>query len=239
MKRTPPILTMLALGLVLVSGASLGQDVRRAEAARGMGTTFNPPPAAPTSPYSASALERSGMSSVPVDPNHRLGPNDMVTVQILEDHDQPALKKISPTGELDMFPYGRIRAAGKTTSQLESDLKSFLEKDYYYKATVSVGLETVNPVAVIRRVVVTGQVRAPGTIEMAAGEQLRLSEAILRAGNFTQWARKEKVHLFRGGNDQTYDVGRIIEKGLVKDDPILQDGDRINVEKNWFTLKGE
>lgn len=228
----------LLLGITLAGLSGRSQDVRRAEPA-GRGTSAYGAPTQPTSPYSASALERSGMSAVPVDPNHRLGPNDMVTVQILEDRDPPALKKVSPTGDLDMSPYGRVRAAGKTTSQLESDLKSFLEKDYYYKATVAVALETVNPVAVLRKITVSGQVRSPGSIEIAAGETLTLSEAILRAGNFTQWAKKDKVHLFRGGSDRIHDVSRILDKGLVQEDPVLQDGDRINVEKNWFNIKGD
>jgi len=188
---------------------------------------------------SASAIERSGLSGVPVDPNHRLSPNDIVSIQIQEDREPPIAKKVSPTGELDIAPYGRIRVAGKTTSQAESDLKAFLERDYYYKATVSVALETVNPVAAVRRVTVSGQVRAPSTIEFAAGDTLTLSQAILQVGNFTQWAKKDKVHLFRGGTDRLYDVGKILERGLVADDPVLQDGDRISVEKNWFNIKGD
>lgn len=232
-------LAPLLIGMLIAEAGGLAQDVRRAEPARGGTGGFGNQAMQPSSPYGASALERSGMSAVPVDPNHRLGPNDMITVMIQEDREPPMLKKISPTGELDMSPYGRIRVAGKTTSQAEADLKAFLERDYYYKATVNVGLDTVNPVAVLRKVTISGQVRAPGTIEMAAGESLTLSEAILRAGGFTQWAKKDKVHLFRRGTDRLYDVAKILDKGLVSDDPILQDGDRVNVEKNWFNIKGD
>ena len=70
---------------------------------------------------------------------------------------------------------------------------------------------------------------------MIAGEPLRLSSAILKAGSFTEWANPKKVKLTRqvNGSAQTteYNVKEIIEKGDEKLDPILQDGDRINVPK--------
>jgi protein involved in polysaccharide export with SLBB domain len=178
------------------------------------------------------------MSSVPVDSNRRLSVGDIVTVQVQEDRESPVPKRVSATGELDMSPFGRVRVAGKTTHQVESELKAFLEKDYYYTATVIVSLDTVNPTAVLKKISISGEVRAPGPIEVAAGESLTLSEVVLRAGGFTQWAKKDKVHLFRGGSDQLYDVRKILSEGRVQDDPILQDGDRIHIEKSWFNIKG-
>ena len=74
---------------------------------------------------------------------------------------------------------------------MESELKSFLEKDYYYTATVLVSLDTVNPTAVLKKISISGEVRAPGPIEVAAGETPTLPEVILPAANFTQWAKKD------------------------------------------------
>lgn len=180
------------------------------------------------------------MSAVPVDPSRRLSVGDVVTVQIQEDRDPPVTKRISATGDLDMSPFGRIRVSGKTTSQVEAELKSFLEKDYYYTATVFVALETVNPVAVVNKITVSGEVRGPGAFEFAAGESITLTEAIMKAGNFTQWAKKDKVHLYRGGVEKgIYDVRKILSEGRVQDDPILRDGDRIHVDKSWFNIKGD
>jgi len=178
------------------------------------------------------------MSAVSVDPNRRLTSGDIVSVQIQEDRDLPVLKKVSATGDLDMAPFGRIKVAGKTTSQVESDLKSFLEKDYYYSATVLVALDTVNAVSQLRKITVSGEVRAPGSLEIAAGETITLTEAILKAGDFTQWAKKDKVHLFRGGTERIFNVPKLLNEGRVQEDPVLQDGDRIHVDKSWFNIKG-
>lgn len=180
------------------------------------------------------------MTTVPVDPNRRLTVGDIVTVQIQEDRELPVTKRVSATGDLDMSPFGRVRAVGKTTSQLESDLKSFLEKDYYYTATVFVAIESVNPVGVLSKITVSGEVRSPGAFEFAGGETVTLSEAIMKAGNFTQWAKKDKVHLYRGGVEKgVYDVRKILSEGRVQDDPIVHDGDRIHVDKSWFNIKGD
>ena len=179
------------------------------------------------------------MSAVPVDPNRRLTVGDVVSFEIVEDRDPPVLKKVLATGEIDLSPLGRVRVAGKTTTQAEADIKAYLEKDYYHTATPRLGMDTVNPVAVLRKVIISGEVRAPGPIEIAAGERLTLSESILRAGNFTQWAKKDKVKLTRGGSQQIYDVRKITAEGQVDQDPILQDGDRVHVDKNWWNVRGD
>lgn len=233
----PPILRVVTwiVGLVIAGSDCRAQDVRRAVPA-----ASNPnPPAAPATSTGPSALERSGMSAVPVDPNRRLAVGDVVSFEIMEDRDPAVLKKVSATGDIDISPLGRVRVSGKTTEQAEAAIKAFLEKDYYWTATPRVALDTVNPVAVLRKVLISGEVRAPGPLEVAAGERLTLSEAILRAGNFTQWAKKEKVKLTRGGSQQIYDVGKITAEGRVEDDPVLQDGDRIHVDKNWFNIRGD
>jgi protein involved in polysaccharide export with SLBB domain len=194
----------------------------------------------PAQPVGPSAIERSGMSSIPVDANRRLAVGDLVTYQIQEDRDPPVSQRVTATGELSISPFGRIRVAGKTTSQVEADMKAFLEKDYYYSATVMVSLDSINPTATLSKITVSGEVRAPGAFEYAAGESITLTEAIMKAGNFTQWAKKDKVHLYRGGAEKgSYDVRKILSEGRVQDDPILHDGDRIHVDKNWFNIKGD
>jgi polysaccharide export outer membrane protein len=179
------------------------------------------------------------MSAVPVDPNRRLTVGDVVSFEITEDRDPAVLRKVSATGELDIAPFGRVRVAGKTTEQAEAAIKAFLEKDYYWTATPRLALDTVNPIAALRKVLISGEVRSPGPLEVAAGEPLTLSEAILRAGNFTQWAKKDKVKLTRGGSQQIYDVRKITSEGRAEADPLLQDGDRIHVDKNWFNIRGD
>lgn len=228
------LVRLLVLAGLAVAGPGKGQDIRRAEPAR--------PSALPmtSEPTSAAAIERSSLSAIPVDSSRRLAVGDVITFQIHEDREEPVPKRVSATGEIDLSPFGRFRASGKTTVQLENEIKAFLEKDYYYSATVLIGLEAVNPVAVLSKINVSGEVRAPGTFEFAGGQAVTLTEVIMKAGNFTQWAKKDRVHLYRGGTEVgTYDVRKILSEGRVQDDPILRNGDRIHVDKSWFNIKGD
>ena len=49
---------------------------------------------------------------------------------------------------------------------------------------------------------------------------------------------KKKVILYRAkGTKSVHDVQDIIEKGKANEDPVLEEGDRIFVDKTWFRLK--
>ena len=241
MLKLQPILRVAIgiVGLAIAGNDCLAQDIRRAVPAASGPSNVPTAPAAPGGNDRSNAIERSEMSAVPVDPNRRLAVGDVVSFEIIEDRDPAVLRKVSATGDLDIAPFGRVRVSGKTTDQAEAAIKAFLEKDFYWTATPRIALDTVNPVAVLRKVLISGEVRSPGPLEIAGGERLTLSEAILRAGNFTQWAKKEKVKLSRGGSQQIYDVRKITSEGRVDNDPVLQDGDRIHVDKNWFNIRGD
>ena len=226
-------IALVLFGIACSAGVSLGQDVRRAEPAPRY-------PSGPSAPAGPSALERSGMSAIAVDPNRRLAVGDIVSFEIVEDREAPQIKKITATGELDISPLGRVRVSGKSTDQAAADIKAYLEKDYYHVATVRLGLDSVNPVAVLRKVIVAGEVRGPGTLEMAAGESLTLSEAILRAGNFAPFGIADKVELTRkNGQRSVHDVRSIFRDPSKTQDPVLEDGDRVFVPKTWFKFKSE
>ena len=177
-----------------------------------------------------------------VDPDKKLSAGDVVTVEIVEDKEVGFQRSVTAAGAIDVPPYGRIQVAGKTTTEASADIKRRLEGDYYYHATVKLNIDRVNiGQAQAGTVTLSGQVRIVGPQVMIAGEPLTLSTAILKAGNFTEWADQTKVKLTRqvNGKAQTieYNVEKIIEKGDAKADPILQDGDRIFVPKTWFRFK--
>src|SRR5690349_9182842 len=134
MKLLLPI-AILTLGAAMAGSQGYAQEIRRAEPPA---RSAQPAAPIPQSSYSAglAAVERSSMSAVPVDPNKRLAVGDTVSVEIVEDREAPTLRRVTATGDIDLSPLGRIRVAGKTANEVESSLKSYLEKDYYYVATV-------------------------------------------------------------------------------------------------------
>lgn len=206
-------------------------------AAQVTGRSQGVPRAVPVSPgFSAQPAYPPQERMQVVDPDKKLSAGDQVTIEIVEDKEGGLPRVVTAAGAIDVPPVGRVPVAGKTTTEAAADIKRRLEADYYYHATVKLNIDRVSPVQVrAGTVTLSGQVRVVGPQEMIAGEPLRLSSAILKAGSFTEWANPKKVKLTRqvNGSAQTteFNVKEIIEKGDEKLDPILQDGDRINVPK--------
>lgn len=237
-------LASLAVVLMTAEATGIGQEaIRRAEPAGsraqfGSGIAASGVPVPPTTTYdAASPLVRRS----PVDPNKRLAVGDQVSIEIQEDRDGPIAKIITDAGDLDVPPLGRVKIAGKTTSEAEALIKARLEEDYYYKATVRLSIDRVNERASIGKVHVQGEVRAPQTLQVIQGDRLTVNEAILRCGNFSQFAKAEKVVVTRQKNGKppqrfTVNVKDIQRKGLLENDMLLEDGDSVFVPKSWFRL---
>jgi polysaccharide export outer membrane protein len=171
-----------------------------------------------------------------VDPDKKLSAGDQLTVEIVEDRDGGFPRMVTAGGELDVPPLGRVKVAGKTVTEAAADIKQLLERDYYYHATVRLSIDRVSPVSVRAGIVyLSGEVRMVGPQEMIAGEPLTLANAILKAGGLGPWGNGDKVKLMRqiNGSTQTIIVNydKVIKTGDVKNDPLLQNGDRIFVPR--------
>ena len=177
-----------------------------------------------------------------MDSSRSLGVGDQVTFEIVEDKEAPIAKRITDTGELDVPYIGRVHASGKTCEQLASEIKRRLEGDYYFKATVKLGIDLVNTrPAAIGKVFVTGQVRAPGPQDLVPGEKTTVSAVIMKAGGCTQFGDSRKVKVTRkakgGGTDSfMVDIKSVIEKGELDQDRDVREGDYVYVPQkliNW------
>ncbi len=197
-------------------------------------TTASPPAAAaasrdsnppPTSPATYAA-----------DDKYKLRVGDKVSFQIVEDREPPKSLLVADSGELDIPYIGRVTATDKSCKQLAGELKALLEKDYYYRATVIISLDSAN--RLLGRVYVWGQVRNQGPIDVAVNENLSAGKAILRAGGFADFANKKKVRVVRAGGaggdaaaKQSFELNMvdILENGKTEKDIVLQSDDFIIV----------
>ena len=173
------------------------------------------------------------ISSYVPDDKYKLRIGDKVSFQILEDRDAPHALMLADSGEMDVPYLGRISAADKTCKQLAGELKALLEKEYYYRASIVLALDTANRVA--GRVYVWGQVRNQGPFELAMNENLTAGKAVLRAGGFADFASKKKVKVIRpgtnGGAKQVFQLNmvEILENGQTEKDLLLQPEDSVIV----------
>jgi polysaccharide export outer membrane protein len=173
-------------------------------------------------------------SAYVLDDKHILQPGDIISFQILEDRDPSMQLLVADSHELDVPYIGRISVADKTCKQLARELKALLEKEYYYQATVIVGLNSVNKVR--GKVYLWGQVRKPGAVDLLLDQKLTAGKAILMAGGFADFANKKKVKIVRGasggsGATQSFEVDMVdvLENNKTDKDVVLEPEDFIIV----------
>lgn len=171
-----------------------------------------------------------------VDPDKRLAAGDELTLEIEQDREGGFPKVVSATGEIEVPPLGRVKVAGRTTAEAQAEIKRLLERDYYHTATVKLSIDRRSRTVVkAGQITISGEVRAVGPMDLMEGDQLTVSQAILKAGGFGAFANQRKVQVTRpeGGRTRQFyvDVKEILDKGAVGKDVVVQDGDRINVPR--------
>ena len=217
----------LAVAIAAIpAGSSAQETVRRAESVNS-GGLYDPSP--------TGSMTTLTQRAVLVDPNKRLGVGDQVAIEIMEDREGPTSRLITATGDLEVPPLDRVHVAGKTTTEAAAEIKRLLEADYYYHATVKLSIDRVNVAAALGKIQISGEVGAPGVLEFNLADPMPLSEAILKAGNFKDFADPKKVRVTRikGGSKQEFvvDVRAVQRDGAADKDIKLEDGDRIFIPK--------
>jgi polysaccharide export outer membrane protein len=208
----------------------------RTEAAPAVTAPAAPEPSAPVAV--SPAAESPALGAYVLDDKHKLLPGDRVGFQILEDRTNSIPMLVAESSELDLPYLGRVSVAGKTCKQAAADIKAMLEKDYYYKATVIIGLDALTKV--LGRVYVFGPVRNPGPVEIPANENFTASKAIVRVGGFGDFANRKKVQVVRktdtGNKTFVVNMENVLEKGKTEEDITLEPEDLIIVPQRAFNF---
>jgi protein involved in polysaccharide export with SLBB domain len=195
------------------------------------------PDAQPAAPFTnAPAVSNAGLVSSmdALDDKHKLAAGDRLSFRIVEDQEDPKSIFVTDSGDVELPYVGRFPALNKTCKQLANELKTELEKEYYYKATVIVAVDVMSKSR--GKVYLVGQLRMPGPQEIPSDETFTLGKAILRAGGFSDFADKKHVKVTRqpigeGWPATTYMVNlvEVLEKGKTDKDLTLEPGDLIFV----------
>lgn len=196
---------------------------------------------------SQSAARISSMASL--DDTNILRVGDRISLRIVEDRDKVLSLVIQDSGDIQAPFIGLVRAAGKTSKEVAFFMKKELEKQYFQQATVIVALELrprgpgtsgggVRGPSGINQEYITiyGQVGRQGRYELAPDEALTISQAILRAGGFSGFAKTDKVKLIRkipsGSNVEIYvNLENVMRKGRMQYDIPVRANDVIIVSE--------
>ena len=220
------LLRLLFLGLMM----SFATGYSRAQTARDLNVSDRE--------RSSSAVARTTSMNV-LDDKRSLQIGDRLSMRVVEDRKPPVSLIVTDSGEVEVPLIGRVQAKGKTCKQLAYAIKEPLQREYYYKATVIIGLDLVT-LKSPGRVYVTGQVRNQGPLDIPPDETFTVSRAIIRAGGFADFANKRRVRLVRKDGDKPktiiVDLELVIKKGQTDKDPVVEPDDTIIVPERLINF---
>ena len=209
-----------------LNGTRIG--TRSAIIAMGLGlclfATAQEKPATPATPATVSPFNRNYQH----DNAHKLRAGDKISFRIEEDRDEAKSLLVTDSGEVEVPYIGRVMAANKTCKALAEELKAGLEKEYYYQATVQIGLDAINKVR--GQAYVWGQVLKTGTVNIPVDEKLTVSKAILQCGGPGAWANTKEIKVIRKNGKTTETktvnmndvmIGKQIDLDLEPEDTII------------------
>ncbi len=148
-------------------------------------------------------------------PVYRIGPNDVVRVQVFGEEDLAVESKVGGDGAINFPLLGAVTVAGKTVKELQEFLAIRLAEGYVRSPRVTVLMVRY------RNFYVSGEVKTPGGYPYEAG--LTVQKALSLAGGATERAETKAISVTRVTGDRT-ETMRLGWGGLVLPDDILTVG---------------
>ncbi len=156
-------------------------------------------------------------------PDYRLGPGDVLDVQIVGRLDVTRVQiVVDPEGAIALPPLGTIRVAGLSLLEANRQITDRARAIFRF---ADVSIAVVSPRSF--EVVVSGEVERPGTLQVLATQ--RLHEVILTTGGITPRGSARHVKVTRGGTTSELDLLLFELKGDMAHNPFVEEGMRINV----------
>ena len=155
--------------------------------------------------------------------NYRLGPGDVVNVDVWGASQESVSETISPDGTITIDGIGVIQLGGLSVSQAKARLKRELGPRYQgSKIDLTVGQTRTITISVI------GEVKTPGTYTMSAFATVY--NALYMAGGPNEIGTLRNVKVYRNGKLlSNVDVYDFLLNGKLSGDVRLQDNDVVTV----------
>jgi polysaccharide export outer membrane protein len=174
----------------------------------------------------ATSARPSSTNPATTDPEYKIGPQDMLRVDVWKEPDISRIVPVRPDGKITLPLVNDVQAAGLTTTQLAAKIAEGLKK-YITSPQVTVGVTEINS----RRIFVNGEVARPGAFPLLPN--MTVLQALSSAGGFTQFAREKKIYILRMENGKQvkypFNYKEAVSGKNVEQNIILQGGDIIVV----------
>ncbi len=165
----------------------------------------------------------------------QLKSGDRIQYFVIEEQNSPVVIQIDADGQLRIPYIGNVYANGKTPKLLAQEVKSRLEVDFFYRATVIMNLAQAD----IRELItIYGQVMKQGKLALPETGSMSLSTAITQAGGFNTGADLQTVTVVRRDVENpdleeriVVNMEEVMRQGRVDMDIDLQPDDVVIVAK--------
>ena len=180
-----------------------------------------PPPPAPSAP------------ALPVAPAYIIGPGDTLQVFVWRNAELSSTVPVRPDGKISTPLVEDMVAVGKTPTQLARDIEKVLAE---YVKSPQVNVIVTQPLSAFSQVKVIGQVVKPESLPYREG--MTVLDALLSVGGLGPYAAGNRAKVVRteGGKqiEMAVNLGKIIDKGDMRQNLKLQPGDVIVVPETRF-----
>lgn len=159
---------------------------------------------------------------------YHIGPMDVLDVSVFQVADLTRTVQVDAAGFITLPLIGQVPVAGKTVSQVQSDIAAKLSAKYLQSPDVTVFVKEFTS----QKVTVDGSVKQPGVYAIAG--KTTLLQAIAMARGTDQDANFKRVVIFRMINNKrmaaVFDIGQIRAGRM--DDPEIFGNDVVVVDRD-------
>jgi polysaccharide biosynthesis/export protein len=161
----------------------------------------------------------------PSEHEYRIGPNDVIRVQVFGEDDLTVERKVGGDGNITFPLLGDVQVGGRTIKTLQEELSAKLAEGYVRQPKVSAYIVRY------RNFYVSGEVKTPGAYTYEEG--LTVQKAISLAGGFTEKSDRHVIKVVRGSHEEA-------EAYAIPQDALVSPDDTISVAQiRKFYVTGE
>jgi polysaccharide biosynthesis/export protein len=174
----------------------------------------------------AKAPAISGTAVANNDPDYKIGPSDVLRIDVWKEADISRVAPVRPDGKISLPLLNDVQAAGLTTMQLSTVIASGL-KEYITNPQVTVSVNEINS----QRVYITGEVTRSGALPLLP--KMTVLQALSSTGGFTQFAKLKNIYVLRIEDGKkvkhAFNYKEVVAGKKQEQDIALQPGDVIVV----------
>ena len=165
-------------------------------------------------------------ATVPVDPDYKIGPQDVLRIDVWKEPEIARTVPVRPDGKISLPLLNDVQASGLTSMQLAGVIRDGLTK-YITSPQVTVTVTEINS----RRVYCTGEISRQGAMPLLPN--MTALQAISSCGGFSPFAKIKNIYILRIENGSQvqlpFNYKEVIRGKKSEENILLKPGDIIVV----------